>query len=114
MNFGVNARDAIPEGGKLLIETENVTLDEEYCNTHLGATPGDYVLLTTSDTGQGMDKETLAHIFEPFYTTKETGKGRAQDLALLWCTVLSRATMAISCVTASQVREPYSRSTCLQ
>jgi len=84
MNLGVNARDAMPEGGELIIETEKTTMDEEYCNTHLGATPGDYVLLTVSDTGHGMDKDILEHIFEPFYTTKKTGKGTGLGLAMVY------------------------------
>jgi two-component system cell cycle sensor histidine kinase/response regulator CckA len=84
MNLAVNARDAMPEGGRLLIETSNVVLDEDYATSHLNAKTGQYVLLTFADSGSGMDKETLEHIFEPFYTTKGVGEGTGLGLAMVY------------------------------
>src|SRR5215472_4581339 len=75
MNLAVNARDAMPDGGKLILETSSVILDDSYVGQHLGAAAGPFVLLSISDTGCGMDQETLSHIYEPFFTTKEKGKG---------------------------------------
>ncbi len=84
VNLAVNARDALPSGGKLIIKTANISLDDACCRKQGGSLPGDYVLLDVGDNGIGMDTETITHIFEPFFTTKDVGEGTGLGLATVY------------------------------
>ena len=82
VNIMINARDAMNEGGKLIIESGDIILDQEYCNNHSDVTPGPYVMLGVTDNGHGFSQEVQDKIFEPFFTTKEVGKGTGLGLSI--------------------------------
>jgi two-component system cell cycle sensor histidine kinase/response regulator CckA len=84
INLATNAVDAMPDGGQLLIETQDVFLGDEYCRVHMGVEPGQYVWLRVSDTGVGMDQQTINQIYDPFFTTKEVGRGTGLGLASVY------------------------------
>jgi two-component system cell cycle sensor histidine kinase/response regulator CckA len=84
MNLCINSRDAMSDGGILVIDCRNTILDENYCKRHVDAVPGEYAMLSISDNGKGMDKQILEHVFEPFFTTKKTGKGTGLGLAMVY------------------------------
>jgi CheY-like chemotaxis protein len=84
MNLAVNAKDAMPSGGKLIIETARWVTDQQFASAHLGLPPGTYVMMSVSDTGVGMTAEVKAHLFEPFFTTKDQGRGTGLGLSTVY------------------------------
>ncbi|MGD8563580.1 MAG: response regulator, partial [Desulfarculaceae bacterium] len=101
MNLSTNARDAMPEGGELLLKTENISLSEEECKDQIHLNPGDYAVLTVSDNGHGMNQETVKKIFDPFFTTKEVGAGTGLGLSTAYGVVKSHRGH-ITCQSQSQ------------
>ena len=95
MNLAVNAKDAMPDGGKLTIETSNMVVDDHFARNHLYVSPGQYVVLALTDTGTGMSAEVKSHLFEPFYTTKEHGKGTGLGLSTVYGIVVNQTGGAV-------------------
>ncbi len=83
LNLAINARDAMPQGGRLTVRTQNVTLDAKFCSDYPSIEPGDFVAISVNDNGVGIDAEVLKRVFEPFFTTKESGKGSGLGLAMV-------------------------------
>jgi len=105
MNLCLNARDAMPKGGRLIIETQNADFEEEYCRLHTYVRPGSYVLLSVSDTGIGMDAATIERIFEPFFTTKRWARVRGS--AWPQCLESSSSTVGLSTYIANLERAQH-------
>ena len=110
LNLALNARDAMPQGGKLTLETQNVSLQEEYAQQHYSLQAGSYIMLAISDIGCGMDPQTLSHVFEPFFTTKESGKGTGLGLS----TVYGIVQQAVADLGLREPVEQPLKSTCLE